>query len=761
MRVTATDAAGASTHDDFTLTVANTNDAPTLVVVLAQQQAVRRQAFAFDIDAAAFVDVDAGDTLTYTAALADGAPLPDWIGFNATTLRFAGSGIGAAVGTTRLAVTATDRAGASVSGIFNLEVARGNEAPVAVVDGASINEDDQAAVSGNVLANDSDADGDPLTLLDPGIRVGAYGALTVGADGAYSYSLDNGAAAVQSLGAGMNLSERFSYSVGDGIASVSAMLEVTIHGRNDAPVARMPLSAQAGRELETLNFSLPGDAFTDIDGGDSLTYRASLLDAAGAQAALPSWLTFNPLTRSFSATPGAADGGSYRLRIEAADCALATAGSTFTLTIADQGAGSDGAISGGASGDLINGTDADETLDGKGGADRLMGGAGNDTLVYSNDAQWLPSSGLIAYNTNSGEVVGLTGRMRSFDIFDGGSGSDILLGSAQGDALFLDDGFSPAQSTGPRIAAIEIIRAGAGNDLVDLTSNRYVLGDMVIEGGTGNDILWSSNGHDLVQGEAGADRLEGGGGNDVNQGGDGDDVIGDRFGRNVYDGGAGNDNLRGSDSAGFFLGGRGNDALSLGRGADVVAFSRGDGQDGVASTRETVANDTLSLGGGIRATDLALRKSGNDLQVETDATGADRLTLRDWYAPLANRSYINLQVVNQALADFDSGAVDPLRDQRVERFDFAGLVGRFDAERAATPTLGRWEVANALAMFHLGGSDTQAIGGDLSLQAGLNGSLANMRLGTAQGTLANADFGAREQAFGATANLTNSMFKLT
>ena len=237
-------------------------------------------------------------------------------------------------------------------------------------------------------------------------------------------------------------------------------------------------------------------------------------------------------------------------------------------------------------------------------------------------------------------------------------------------------------------------------------------------------------------------------------------MIGDRFGRNVFDGGGGNDALNGDDSAGFFIGGRGNDSLSLGRGADVVAFNRGDGQDSVASIRETVANDTLSLGGGIRAIDLAFRKSGNDLQVETDANGTDRFTLRDWYAPLDNRSFINLQIVNQALADFNAGAGDPLRDQRVERFDFAGLVGRFDAERATTPTLGRWEVINALAMFHLGGSDARAVGGDLSLQAGLQGSLANMSLGTAQGTLANADFGAREQAFGATANLTNSMFKL-
>ena len=51
--------------------------------------------------------------------------------------------------------------------------------------------------------------------------------------------------------------------------------------------------------------------------------------------------------------------------------------------------------------------------------------------------------------------------------------------------------------------------------------------------------------------------------------------------------------------------------------------------------------------------DLGLRRSGNDLQVETDSSGADRLTLRDWYAPLPNRSFVNLQVVKDFAFDCD------------------------------------------------------------------------------------------------------------
>jgi hypothetical protein len=44
-------------------------------------------------------------------------------------------------------------------------------------------------------------------------------------------------------------------------------------------------------------------------------------------------------------------------------------------------------------------------------------------------------------------------------------------------------------------------------------------------------------------------------------------------------------------------------------------------------------------------------------------------------------------VIAEAMADFDAGGSDPLRDQKVESFDFAGLVDAFDAARSAAPTL--------------------------------------------------------------------------
>src|SRR6185503_18275528 len=58
-------------------------------------------------------------------------------------------------------------------------------APNAVDDAASTNED--FSVSGNVLTNDTDPEGDTLTVTNPGSYNGTYGTLTLNANGSYTY----------------------------------------------------------------------------------------------------------------------------------------------------------------------------------------------------------------------------------------------------------------------------------------------------------------------------------------------------------------------------------------------------------------------------------------------------------------------------------------------------------------------------------------------------------------------------------------------
>ncbi|MBP5638050.1 MAG: hypothetical protein J6X55_01115, partial [Victivallales bacterium] len=132
----------------------------------------------------------------------------------------------------------------------------------------------------------------------------------------------------------------------------------------------------------------------------------------------------------------------------------------------------------------------------------------------------------------TGQTAALVGRNVIDDIFAGSDDASILLltDDTNGDALFVDDVYSAfpegldAQS---RIAKINEIRAGAGDDIVDLTSQRfeYVGGGMTVRGGLGDDVIWANKGDNRLFGDAGDDQIIGASGNDVIVGGAGDDAL--------------------------------------------------------------------------------------------------------------------------------------------------------------------------------------------------------------------------------------------
>lgn len=173
-------------------------------------------------------------------------------------------------------------------------------------------------------------------------------------------------------------------------------------------------------------------------------------------------------------------------------------------------------LHGDAGDDVVHGGDGDDVLHGDAGADWLLGGNGNDTFHYSADAVW--GNGFGAKNVGSighagtNEVVKIKNYTRSYDQFDGGDGVDTLLLGDGNNAIFLDDSYSarPIGTSGPRITGIEIIDGGAGNDVIDLTSNLYDYGDVMLIGGTGNDVLWASSGNDIIVMGSGKDKAYGG-----------------------------------------------------------------------------------------------------------------------------------------------------------------------------------------------------------------------------------------------------------
>ncbi|MBL6931002.1 MAG: DUF4114 domain-containing protein, partial [Rhodospirillales bacterium] len=195
--------------------------------------------------------------------------------------------------------------------------------------------------------------------------------------------------------------------------------------------------------------------------------------------------------------------------------------------VVDGGAGND-TLLGNAGDDTLIGGAGNDTLDGGTGSDLLQGGDGDDTLKFSDDGDW--SSRFQAHNVGSptddgsGEYASIAGKNVSEDVFEGGAGNDTLQMTDGDDALFLDDSYSDSPTGGARISGIENINAGAGDDVVDLTSNTHDYGDVTVDGGTGDDVIWTSSGDDTLVGGAGNDILDGGAGNNTLDGGTGTDV---------------------------------------------------------------------------------------------------------------------------------------------------------------------------------------------------------------------------------------------
>ena len=678
VRVTATDSGGLSAFDTFDVAVANTNDAPVVANAIAGQAATEDSAFGFTVPANTFADVDVGDTLAYSATRADGGALPAWLSFNAASRAFTGTPANADVGTVSVRVTATDGSNASALDVFELAVANTNDAPVAMDDTAAVQEDSTLIASGNVLANDSDVDvGTTLVAAAPGNLAGTYGTLSLAADGSYSYTLNNAANAVQSLAAGQSMADAFTYAASDGLTSTSGTLAIGVAGTNDAPVVSQPLADLTITERQGFSFAVPVATFADVDAADTLTYSAALANGA----ALPAWLAFNPLTRTFSGTPGEYDIGTFPIRVTATDPSSAQAADEFNLSVAllpgvtltgtsgqDSLTGSPGAdtISAGAGADSLTGNAGWDVLNGGDGADQLFGGTGNDTLYGGAGADTM--FGDEGADTLYGEI--------GADVMWGGTGNDTLSGGDGGDTL----------------------RGEAGEDL--------------LYGDIGADNLYGGIGNDYLSGGLGGDQLFGEDGTDVLQGGDGADGLFGHAGNDLLQARLGGDTLEGDVGSDFLAAGGGADTIKPGAGQDVIAFNRGDGSDTVQAAGGP--EDTVSVGGGVRYQDLTFSKSNNNLVL--DAGSGDRLTFKDWYAATPVRPALNLQIIAEAMADFNPASTDPLVNRKVQSFDFQGIYGAFEAARAANPALTSWALTNALLDFHLSGSDTEALGGDLAYQ---------------------------------------------
>jgi len=118
-------------------------------------------------------------------------------------------------------------------------------------------------------------------------------------------------------------------STDEGGKTFSKAFTITTTDANDAPIVANAIADQTIAEDSALSFKFASDVFADVDLGDSLTYTAALSN----DAALPSWLSFDASTGTFSGTPANADVGSIDVKVMATDGSAASASDTFALNV--------------------------------------------------------------------------------------------------------------------------------------------------------------------------------------------------------------------------------------------------------------------------------------------------------------------------------------------------------------------------------------------------------------------------------------------
>ncbi|MEO1766759.1 putative Ig domain-containing protein [Thiobacter aerophilum] len=306
-----------STGSTLDIAVVGQNDAPIVARQIGAQSAQSGQAFSFQFDADAFIDVDHGDTLAYSATQTDGSALPSWLQFDAATRTFSGTPAAEDAGSVSVVLTATDHAGAAVSQVFSVTVAgtQIDQAPVTAFDANAVSEDSVLVAWGNVLANDVDPEGKPLSVVNAGVRNGQWGQLWLTSYGSYQYALNNASSAVQSLAGGQTVYEHFAYQASDGVNSTPGELTIAITGKNDVPLLKEPLGNKSIAPNNNVCWKIPSGSFIDIDQGDQLSYSATLSNGKP----LPSWLKFDAATQIFSGTAPASARGRIDVRVTVSD----------------------------------------------------------------------------------------------------------------------------------------------------------------------------------------------------------------------------------------------------------------------------------------------------------------------------------------------------------------------------------------------------------------------------------------------------------
>jgi hypothetical protein len=314
--VTATDTAKLSISETFNIAVTAT--APTLASQTATQTWKTGQAVSFTLPANTFSDPQ-GETLSYSATLANGQALPSWLKFNAATDSFTGTAP-ASAGSLALSVTATDQSGLSVKDSFTANVVA---PPVLTTQTANQTLTGGQAFTLALAANTfTDPNGQTLTLSATQANGQAlpswlkYNPQTDTFSGVAPTTASSTTITVTATDqSGLSVSESF-------LATVTAPVAAhTLTVANQTPT-------QTWLDGQVLNVTLPANTFADST-GQALTYSAYQI----AGNSVTSWLHFNAQTDTFTGTVPTTASGTVGLEVIARDSSGLTATDVFNVNL--------------------------------------------------------------------------------------------------------------------------------------------------------------------------------------------------------------------------------------------------------------------------------------------------------------------------------------------------------------------------------------------------------------------------------------------
>ncbi len=222
------------------------------------------------------------------------------------------------LGTDSFIYRVNDGQGGTKTGLVTLTTAPLNHAPIANNDNYTLSEDQTLIISveNGVLNNDSDVDGDSLTVFL--VNNVTKGTLVLSNNGSFNYTPN----------ADINGIDSFTYQASDGRGNFrNATVTLNINPINDAPILVQPINDVMASVGTTFNYEIPINTFTDID-GDNLTYTARL----GNGDNLPNWLSFDASSRTFSGNIPNNSPKSLDIKVTASDGNL-SATDQFTLNV--------------------------------------------------------------------------------------------------------------------------------------------------------------------------------------------------------------------------------------------------------------------------------------------------------------------------------------------------------------------------------------------------------------------------------------------